>query len=418
MLNQSELTTLHQIVSDDTKTFESIAQLFQEKFEKFEQFKVGLSLWIMIKQNLLSLSQRLASFYIIYDMYKQEDSKTTPFIPLFLECLEKSTINIEKKMLKDLIEFNSFSTKITVREFIENGKNMDNINIPENDLKQYWRMHESHKDKCIQENTDFISPVLYDNTDLDIDNNLDNKDIINNDVTQNVQNQENMPIFDISKMSPEELNFDSIEPNFLTYYPNSNNQFFQDEPMWILPTLKYDFIWDFTMAPVQDTLSNLLNKPLKNKTLNEEQFNFIIETIEENPNILKEIKNENLATEILYKVANHVGFEGYLNLFLEKKWTINLLKVVNKLIQKIDFPRQFITTFLKHMITCYENEQKKESKVRLSKLISFFLLNLLDHEHITTDMIPESITTLISENIKEHDIQKLNDKLLNKELSK
>jgi hypothetical protein len=384
----------------------------------------------MIKQNLLSLSQRLASFYIIYDMYKQEDSKTTPFIPLFLECLEKSTINIEKKMLKDLIEFNSFSTKITVREFIENGKNMENINIPENDLKQYWRMHESHKDKCIQENTDFISPVLYDNTDLDIDNNLDNKDIVNNDVTQNVQNQENMPIFDISKMSPEELNFDSIEPNFLTYYPNSNNQFFQDEPMWILPTLKYDFIWDFTMAPIQDTLSNLLNKPLKNKTLNEEQFNFIIETIEENPNILKEIgfkpdnlfelieKNENLATEILYKVANHNGFEGYLNLFLEKKWSINLLKVVNKLIQKIDFPRQFITTFLKHMINCYENEQKKESKVRLSKLISFFLINLLDHEHITTDMIPESITTLISENSKEHDIQKLNERLLDKELSK
>ena len=430
MLNQSELTTLHQIVSDDTKTFESIAQLFQEKFEKFEQFKVGLSLWIMIKQNLLSLSQRLASFYIIYDMYKQEDSKTTPFIPLFLECLEKSTINIEKKMLKDLIEFNSFSTKISVREFIENGKNMENINIPENDLKQYWRMHESHKDKCIQENTDFISPVLYDNTDLDIDDNLDNKDIVNNDITQNVQNQENMPIFDISKMSPEELNFDSIEPNFLTYYPNSNNQFFQDEPMWILPTLKYDFIWDFTMAPIQDTLSNLLNKPLKNKTLNEEQFNFIIETIEENPNILKEIgfkpdnlfelieKNENLATEILYKVANHNGFEGYLNLFLEKKWSINLLKVVNKLIQKIDFPRQFITTFLKHMINCYENEQKKESKVRLSKLISFFLINLLDHEHITTDMIPESITTLISENSKEHDIQKLNERLLDKELSK
>ena len=429
MLNQSELTTLHQIVSDDTKTFESIAQLFQEKFEKFEQFKVGLSLWIMIKQNLLSLSQRLASFYIIYDMYKQEDSKTTPFIPLFLECLEKSTINIEKKMLKDLIEFNSFSTKITVREFIENGKSLENINIPENDLKQYWRMHESHKDKCIQENTDFISPVLYDNSDLEIDN-LGNKDIINNDVTQNVQNQENMPIFDIAKMSPEELNFDSIEPNFLTYYPNSNNQFFQDEPMWILPTLKYDFIWDFTMAPVQDTLSNLLNKPLKNKTLNEEQFNFIIETIEENPNILKEIgfkpdnlfelieKNENLATEILYKVANHAGFEGYLNLFLEKKWSINLLKVVNKLIQKIDFPRQFITTFLKHMITCYENEQKKESKVRLSKLISFFLLNLLDHEHITTDMIPESITTLINENLKEHDIQKLNEKIANKELSK
>ena len=430
MLNQSEVGTLHQIVSDDTKTFESIAQSFQNSFEKFEQFKVGLCLWIMIKQNLLSLSQRLASFYIIYDMYKQEDSKTTPFIPLFLECLEKSTINIEKKMLKDLIEFNSFSNKVTVRDFIENGKNMENIIIPEDDLKQYWRMHESSKVKSIQENSDFISPVLYDNSDLEAEQNFGNKDIINNDVTQNVQNQENMPIFDISKMSPEELNFDSIEPNFLTYYPNSNNQFFQEEPMWILPTLKYDFIWDFTMAPVQDTLSNLLNKPLKNKTLNEEQFNFILETIEENPNILKEIgfkpenlfelieKNENLATEILYKIANHDDFEAYLNIFLEKKWTINLLKVVNKLIQKIDFPRQFITAYLKHIIICYENEQKKESKNRLAKLISFFLLNLLDHEHITTDMIPESINVLFTEKIKDNDIQKLHDKLLNKELSK
>ena len=437
MLTQSELTTLHKIVSDDTKTFETIAQSFQNEFQKFEQFKVGLALWIMIKQNLLSLSQRLASFYIIYDMYKQEDSKTTPFIPLFLERLEKTNIIIEKKMLKDLIEFNSFSTKITVHDFIENGKNMENFNIPENEIKQYWRMHESHKDKCIQDNTDFISPVLYDNTDLEVNNefNKENKNDndnnnINNDVTKNMKNQENMPNFDISKMSPEELNFDSIEPNFLTYYPNSNNQFYDEEPMWILPTLKYDFIWDFTMAPIQDTLSNLLNKPLKNKTLNEEQFNFIIETIEENPNILKEIgfkpdnlfelieKNENLATEILYKIANHEGFEAYLNLFLEKKWTINLLKVINKLIQQIDFPRQFITAYLKHIIVCYENETKKESKIRLSKLIAFFLINLLDHEHITTDMIPESISVIFSEKIKDNDILRLQEKLLNKELSK
>ena len=237
-------------------------------------------------------------------------------------------------------------------------------------------------------------------------------------------------MIDISKMSPEELNFESIETNFLTYYPNSNTQFFDEEPMWILPTLKYDFIWDFTMAPIQDTLSNLLNKPLKNKTLNEEQFNFITETIEENPNILKEIgfkpdnlcelieKNENLATEILFKIANHEGFESYLQIFLEKKWTINLLKVINKLIQKIDFPKQFITCYIKHLIKCYTNEQKPEPKKRLAKLISFFLINLLDHEHITYDMIPESINILFNEKSNEHDVQKLHDKLLNKELNK
>ena len=414
MLTQNELTTLHQIISDDSKTFESIADSFQKSFTKLDKFKVGLSLWIMIKENLLNLSQRLASFYIIYDMYKQEDSKTTPFVPLFLECLEKSTINIEKKMLKDLIEFNSPSSKITIREYIESGKNLENIEIPENDLEQHWRMHEAHKDKCFQENNDLISPVLYDNSDNENGN---------NDVRQNEKSQETMPVFDISKMSPEELNFDSFEPNFLTYYPNSNQQFYNDEPMWILPTLKYDFIWDFTMAPIQDILTNLLNKALKNKTLTEEQSNFIVETIEENQNILKEIgftpdnlfdlieKNESLATDIFFKLSNHSGFEDYLTLFLDKNWSVNSLKVVNKLIQKIEFPSQFITGYLKHIIKNYENEPKKDQKNRLAKLISFFILNLLDHEHITTNMIPDSISTLFNEKSRDPDVLKLQDKL-------
>ena len=421
MLSQADLSTLNEIVSDETKTFENISQSFQNSFQKFEQFKVGLSLWIMIKQNLLNLSQRLASFYIIYDMYKQEDSKTTPFIPLFLECLEKSNINIEKKMLKDLIEFNTFQTKITVKEYIEAGRNLENINIPESELKQYWRMHESHKEKCIPENDDFISPVIYDNTEMDINNNN------NNDVTLNINNPEKMPAFDISKMSPEELNFDNIEPNFLTYYPNSNSQFYNDEPMWILPTLKYDFIWDFTMAPIQDTLSNLLNKPMKNKPLNEEQFNFIIDTIEENPDILKEIgfkpanlfelieKNANLATQILFKVANNDGFDDYLDMFLKTKWTINRFKVIILLIQKIDFPPQFITAYIKQIIKCYEEEAKEDEKKRLRKLISFFLINLLDYGHITIDMIPKNINSILNEKIKDPDIQKLREKLFIKE---
>jgi hypothetical protein len=416
MLSQNELNSLNQIISDDSKTFENIADNFQKNFTKLDQFKVGLSLWIMIKENLLNLSQRLASFYIIYDMYRQEECKTTPFIPLLLESFEKSTINVEKKLLKDLIEINSPSPKVTIREYIENGKNLENIEISETDMDQYWRFHDSIKDKCIQENNDWISPVLYDNSENENSN-------YNNDVTQNEKSQETMTVFDISKMSPEELNLDSFEPNFLTYYPNSNQQFYNEEPMWILPTLKYDFIWDFTMAPIQDTLSNLLNKAIKNKSLNEEQFNFIIETIEENPNILKEIgfkpdnlfelieKNELLATEVLYKISNSMGFEDYLSLFIEKKWSINSLKVINKLIQKIEFPAQFITTYLKHIIKNFETEPKKDQKRRLARLISFFLLNLLDHEHITINMIPPSISLIFEEKQKDPDIQKLQEKI-------
>ena len=61
-----------------------------------------------------------------------------------------------------------------------------------------------------------ISPVLYDNTDNDNGN---------NDVRQNEKSQAIL-FFDISKMSPKELNFDSFEKNFLTYYSNSNQQLY------------------------------------------------------------------------------------------------------------------------------------------------------------------------------------------------
>ena len=118
MISQNDLSKLNQIISDDTKTFEYIASTFQKTFNKLDQFKIGLTLWVKIKENLLNLAQRLSTFYILYDMYKQEEVPTTPFVPLLLQCLETSNINIEKKMLISLIDYNFISSKMTVRDYI------------------------------------------------------------------------------------------------------------------------------------------------------------------------------------------------------------------------------------------------------------------------------------------------------------
>ena len=90
MLSQNDLTTLNQLLGDEGKSFEAIASSFQRTFNKLDQFKIGVNLWCLIKENLLSLTQRLASFYLLYDMYKSEQVKTTPFIPLLLESYEQS----------------------------------------------------------------------------------------------------------------------------------------------------------------------------------------------------------------------------------------------------------------------------------------------------------------------------------------
>ncbi len=104
MLSPNELGLLYNIISDENKTFEVIAASFQKSFPKSDQFKVGVTLWFLLKDNLLNLSQRLASFYTLYDMYRLEKVSTTPFVPIVLETLQTSKNNIEKKLLLEFIE--------------------------------------------------------------------------------------------------------------------------------------------------------------------------------------------------------------------------------------------------------------------------------------------------------------------------
>ena len=407
MLSPNDLSNLYSLISDETKTFESISLNFQKTYSKSDQFKVCITLWYLIKENLLNLTQRICSFYLFYDIYRQESSPTTPFIPILLESLENSKINGERKLLSDLLESNFTYSKMSIKEFIENNQNNEEIKLP--DMEILWKNYNITKEKVSKEINDWIRPVLYDNN--------------NNGINNIEKSPENLPLFDLKQLSPEEISYNYFEPNFLTYYPNSNYQFYEDEPMWILPTLKYDFIWDFTMSPIQETLANLINRPLKNKNLTEEQVNYILETIGENPNILKEInytpdslmklieKNDDLATQILLKISNHNGFEDYLTLFLERTWTVNSMKVANKIIQKVEMPEAFITTYLRHIIENYKNEKKKENKTRLARLTAFFITNLLEHEHINIKMIPTEIKEIFSEKTKDEDIQRLQNKI-------
>lgn len=52
MLSPNELSLLYNIISDENKTFENIAGNFQKLFPKSDQFKVGVTLWFLLKDNV------------------------------------------------------------------------------------------------------------------------------------------------------------------------------------------------------------------------------------------------------------------------------------------------------------------------------------------------------------------------------
>ena len=73
MLSSDELSILYKIISDDSKSFENIAQTFSESYTNTDYIKIAISLCILIKDNLLNVSQRIISFYLLFVMKKNEN---------------------------------------------------------------------------------------------------------------------------------------------------------------------------------------------------------------------------------------------------------------------------------------------------------------------------------------------------------
>ena len=99
MLSQQELDNLLTILREPNKPFEQIAQTFYRNFTKSDQFKAGCVICMLIQDNLLTQTQRLVGFYLLYDIYRQETEATTPFVPLVLEMVETTNDMAERKFL-------------------------------------------------------------------------------------------------------------------------------------------------------------------------------------------------------------------------------------------------------------------------------------------------------------------------------
>jgi hypothetical protein len=63
------------------------------------------------------------------------------------------------------------------------------------------------------------------------------------------------------------------------------------------------------------------------------------------------------------------------------------MQVLNKIIQKVELPKEFIDSYIKHAINNHKQD-KKEQKLRSARLLAIFIMNLIEHEHIIIDKIP------------------------------
>jgi len=235
MLSQNSLSLLYQIISDDSQTFKKISETIKTVFIKENKSNIGTTLIFLLRDNLLNIHQRIISYYILFETSKKEKMISNPYVPIILEMLQKSQNKNEQIFLQDFLYNQINYLDITVKNYLKDTTKELKIDLAQ--LLMQWKKF--YKDIFANENiylktNDKLRPIIYDRKKSDIKN-IDNHNDLN---LFNDNNNDN----NIEK----ELSFNNYNPNYMSYYPLNNN-FLNSEPIWILPQLNHNYIWEKKM---------------------------------------------------------------------------------------------------------------------------------------------------------------------------
>ena len=254
MLGGAELALLLSVLRDSNGSLDSVAATFHRSFPKGDLFKIGATITILLQDALLTRSERIVAFYILFDLFR--NSGTNPFLPVFLESLERdSTHACEKRFLKSLI----LSTQQTSRDAAKKSAS-DLIAEAELDLDQPFDIPDLDALRNIYlEHTPTVPgfrgvgvrPIV-----------ADPFDVAHNDAAMHggAPMREMRAAVPGASLTVEEvlkyegvvgdskgLSLFSFEPEFLRPPP----PLFvgaEDEAIWLNPESKSDLMWDLTMC--------------------------------------------------------------------------------------------------------------------------------------------------------------------------
>ena len=152
-----------------------------------------------------------------------------PFLPLILETIQKTKKETEKNFLIDFLNNQINYINTTVKHFLNDNSEKNtqhNIQYLNNLFTQY--KIENGIFGASPKIYDYMRYVLYDRKKNNVKN-LDNHK--NNDLATYINTK-------------EELALNYSKPNYMSYCPTHDNKKFRDnEPIWIMPYLKHNFVW-------------------------------------------------------------------------------------------------------------------------------------------------------------------------------
>ena len=230
MISQKELAKLYSYLSNENQTFEQIIKSFNEEFNIESRNKAINSIIILLKDNMLNLSQRIISYFILYNIPQKENTEDNPFLFIILEQLKNSNDEREQDFLIDFLYKKINYLKMTIKQYLSQSKREMRINLTQ--MKLQWDKYYKEilaKNNINAKSNDKIRAIIYDR----------GRNDINSQNVNNITNYNGIPYVNILNQS--NLNYFNID--YMFFRP-INNYFVISDPVILISNLIHYFIWE------------------------------------------------------------------------------------------------------------------------------------------------------------------------------
>eukprot|EP01112_Ceratiomyxa_fruticulosa_P004056 TRINITY_DN1439_c0_g4_i1.p1 TRINITY_DN1439_c0_g4~~TRINITY_DN1439_c0_g4_i1.p1 ORF type:complete len:460 (-),score=90.73 TRINITY_DN1439_c0_g4_i1:55-1434(-) len=411
MFHPKELSTLLNLLSEDDKPFETLSTTFHRTFNKPDHFKFGCTLFYMLQDNLLRKpSHRLSAFYILYDLYKGEPLNVNPFLPIFLDTLDRNT-NKKGGQTEQDIECNFLSQLLSASlpKHLPKKSPLETLTSHEKTKTSYPDTSTLRKLYLERLDNDTlntfkkigISPTIFDpvkseqtepeNNSNDINNNNSNNNNNSSSSSSNNSDIKSKSSNDID-VSIDELTLHSFYPTIHRPAPPLYQSSHEDQMIWLNPTIQPNVLWDNSMlvSPGKNLqeLRDLFVKAMRGP-LTPSEHQQIIETLDSDtrliyhcgltPKRLPDLveNNPSIAIEVILKLGTSSQVTEYLSVLGTMDMSLHSMEVVNRLTTAVDLPTEYIHLYITHCITSCTLIKDKFLQNRMVRLVCVFLQSLI-----------------------------------------
>jgi len=384
-------------LQEDEKPLELAAKNFHHLVAKCDHFKVGCAICMLLQDNLLTPAQRIVSFSILCDLYRNESNGTNPFLPVFLEALEKGTDPCEKQFLVHLLcsppsnrDFQRKSAKTIIAEYKAKPQQIE-PDVP--DLATLRKLYLERTPPVPDTRGVGVRPVISD----------PQVPLTESAAASGVQKKSEPPALALSleEMCLHDgpgggsLSFLSLEPEFVRPLPPMLDVG-ESEVIWLNPTYAPALVWDMSLG--EDTsrgaeVRELMNKAFRGPLVPSQQQQVLAE-LEADPKMVYHCglspqklpdlveNNPMIAIECLLKLMSSSQITEYLSALVNMDMSLHSMEVVNRLTTAVDLPTEFIHLYISNCISSCENIKDKYMQNRLVRLVCVFLQSLIRNKII------------------------------------